>query len=85
MKDTPIVGDAALALLNNPKVALASSGSGIGMGYLARENLEFVNSLIGTATMAVGFVTGTVVCAVWIIKLVRYWNSTAIEPSEPKG
>ena len=83
MNEIPTVGEAALALANSPKVAIATSGGGIGIGMLARENLEFINSVLGTASMAVGFVTGTVVCAVWTIKLVRYWNSTAIEPKEP--
>lgn len=83
MNEIPPVGEAALALANSPKVALATSGGGIGMGMLARENLEIINSLLGTASMAVGFVTGIAVCAVWIIKAVRYFNSTAMEPKEP--
>lgn len=80
--ELPSVSDAILTLANSPKVALASSGGGLGIGYLAKENLEAINSLLATATMAVSFITGTVVCAVWIVKFIRYWRDTAIEPKQ---
>lgn len=80
LRDLPTVGDAALALANSPKVAVASASGGVGMGYAAK--LELINGFLGTASMAVGFLTGVVVLAVWIVKFVRYWNSTVIEPKD---
>lgn len=83
MNELPTVGEATLALANSPKVAIATSGGGIGMGMLARENLEFINSVLGTASMAVGFVTGVAVCVVWVIKAVRYIKTITLEPKDP--
>lgn len=76
----PTVGEAALTLANSPKAAVLSAGSGFGMGYAAK--LEMINGILGTVSMLLGVLTGTVVLAVWMIKLVRYWNSTVIEPKD---
>lgn len=82
MNELPTVGEATLAMANSPKVAAVSAGGGIGMGLAAK--LELINSILGTVSMAIGVVTGTVICAVWMIKLVRYWrDTTTIEPKEP--
>jgi hypothetical protein len=80
MNNLPTVGEAAISLANSPKVAAVSAGSGFGMGYAAK--LELINGILGTVSMFLGVLTGTVVLAVWMIKLVRYWNSTVIEPSD---
>lgn len=82
MRDLPHVGDAALAFANSPKVAAAVASGGITTGIAAR--LELINGILGTLSMFIGCVTGTVVCAVWMIKLVRYWRSVNIDPLDPK-
>lgn len=82
MNNLPTVGEATLALANSPKVAAMSAGGGLGMGYAAK--LELINGILGTVSMFIGVLTGTVILAVWMIKLVRYWNSTVIEPKEPQ-
>jgi hypothetical protein len=83
MDTLPTVGEATLALANSPKVAIATSGGGIGMGMLARENLEFINSILGTLSMFIGVLTGTVIFAVWVIKLIRYCKANTLEPKDP--
>jgi hypothetical protein len=80
MNTLPTAGEAALALANSPKVAAISAGGGFGMGYAAK--LELINGILGTISMFIGVLTGTVILAVWMIKLVRYWNSSVIEPKD---
>lgn len=81
MNELPTVGEATLALANSPKVAALSAGSGIGMGMAAK--LEVINSILGTVSMFIGVLTGTVILAVWVIKLVRYCKANTLEPKDP--
>jgi hypothetical protein len=80
MNDIPHVGDAALAFANSPKVAAAVASGGITTGIAA--HLELINGILGTISMFIGCITGTVVCGVWILKFVRYWRSLGIEPQD---
>lgn len=81
INDLPTVGDVVTALANNPKVAAVSAGGLTSLGAAAK--LELINSILGTLSMFIGVLTGTVVLAVWMIKLVRYWRDTT--SIEPKG
>lgn len=81
MHGLPTVSDAVVTLANDPRVVSTVVGGTIGGGFAAR--LDMINSIIGTASLCVGFITTTVICAVQIVKLVRYWrDTTRIEPKE---
>lgn len=77
MSNSPLV-QTAIDAANDPRVAFVVSGSAIGGGIAAR--MELIQSVVGTLSVCIGFVTATVVCAIQIIKLIRYWRSLGIEP-----
>ena len=79
MTDSPLV-QSAIEAANDPRIAAAVGGGAIGGGLAAK--LELVQGVVGTASICVGFLTGVVVLAIQMIKLVRYWRSIGIEPRD---
>jgi hypothetical protein len=67
---------------SNPKVATAvAAGTAAAGGAL---KLELVQSVIGTASLTIGALTGLVVLAIQSIKLARVWKAWQADAPEPE-
>ncbi len=76
------VAQAVEEAASNPKVATAvAAGTAAAGGAL---KLELVQSVIGTFSLAVGALTGTVVLAIQLIKLIRVWKAWQADAPEPE-
>lgn len=80
MNDPTSLGGALVAAASSPKAATVVAGTTASIG--AAYKLEIIHGVLSTASLFVGLLTGTVVLAIQIIKLVRYWHSLSIEPKE---
>lgn len=66
---------------SSPKVAAVVATGTASMGAMAR--LELLQSMVGTASLCIGFLTGCVVLAIQSIKLIRVYRSWT--PNRPDG
>lgn len=80
MSDAVGLGDAIATLASSPRVATAVASGSVALG--AAGKLELFQGVLSTASLLVGFLTGTVVLAIQIIKLMRYMRSLHIEPKD---
>lgn len=70
------------AAASNPKVAsVVAAGTAAAGGAL---KLELVQSVIGTISLSIGMLTGGVVLAIQLIKLIRVWNAWQADAPEPE-
>jgi tellurite resistance protein TehA-like permease len=70
------------AAASNPKVATAIAASTAAAGGALK--LELVQSVIGTMSLAIGMLTGAVVLAIQLIKLIRVWKAWQADAPEPE-
>lgn len=83
MNDEPAtVGQAIEAAASNPKVASVVAGATVAAGGALK--LDMVQSVIGTMSLAIGAMTGAVVLAIQLIKLIRVWKAWQADAPEPE-
>ncbi len=76
------VVQAAEQAASNPKVAtVVAAGTAAAGGAL---KLELVQSVIGTISLTIGAMTGAVVLAIQVIKLMRVWKAWQADQPEPE-
>lgn len=82
MREHDSVAQALEAAASNPKVATAvAAGTAAAGGAL---KLDMIQSVIGTMSLAIGMLTGGVVLAIQLIKLIRVWKAWQADAPEPE-
>lgn len=72
--------DALVTAGSSPKAAAVVATTTTTIGAAAK--LDAIQGVLSTASLFVGLLTGTVVLAIQMIKLVRYWRSLSIDPKD---
>lgn len=82
MREHDSVAQAFEAAASNPKVATAVAAGTAAAGGILK--LDMIQSVIGTMSLAIGMMTGAVVLAIQLIKLIRVWKAWQANLPEPE-
>lgn len=74
---------AAEQVISTPKVSLTVAASSVAVAGAARE-VDIFTDAITKYTITVGALTGTVILAIQLIKMIRVWKAWQADAPEPE-